>query len=236
VTALSRPADGYARLLQEPPLRERVRQRLEELIVDGTYPVGAHLVETDIAVRLGVSRGPIREALYQMSLNGWIDLRPRQGAFVHRPALEEVLQFFSVRELLECEAARLAAADPSPAIIDLMRTEIKNAKLALKAGDRSALVTANGVFHGYVYQLANNAVLQDLARQLTLKLSWYFWPMAMERPADAWAEHQQLVDAIEQRDASLAVKTMRAHIRATRDLYANSHEQQRSGTESVANA
>ena len=57
-----------------------------------------------------MSRQPVREALQRLNTEGWVDLRPAQGAFVHEPAEEEADQLLSVRTLLEAEAARLAAA------------------------------------------------------------------------------------------------------------------------------
>src|SRR5580698_10674921 len=97
------------------PLRQSVYDALIDLIVSGELPPGQHLVETDIARQLGVSRQPIREALHRMEAEGWVDLRPSQGAFVHVPTDSEVDELLDVRELLETEttirAARRADAD-----------------------------------------------------------------------------------------------------------------------------
>ena len=98
------------RPLQRPvPLRQSVYDALIDLIVGGELPPGQHMVETDLARQLGVSRQPIREALHRMEAEGWVDLRPSQGAFVHVPTDQEVDQLLDVRELLEVETARLAA-------------------------------------------------------------------------------------------------------------------------------
>ena len=70
----------------------------------GSLPPGHHLVEADIAKKLGVSRIPVREGLQLLARDGWIDLRPRQGAFVHQPTAQEVDDVFCVRTLLEVEA------------------------------------------------------------------------------------------------------------------------------------
>ena len=83
-TAVIRP-------LQRPvPLRQSVYDALIDLIVSGDLPPGQHMVETDLARQLGVSRQPIREALHRMEAEGWVDLRPSQGAFVHVPTDSEV--------------------------------------------------------------------------------------------------------------------------------------------------
>jgi DNA-binding FadR family transcriptional regulator len=77
------PSDVLRRLDDTPPLRERILEQLELLIISGSLVPGARLVEGDLADTLGVSRGPIREALQMLWRDGFVDLRPRQGAFVH---------------------------------------------------------------------------------------------------------------------------------------------------------
>src|ERR1700674_39619 len=97
------------------PLRQSVYDTLLNLIASAGLEPAEHLVETDLAGQLGVSRQPIREALHRMEAEGWIDLRPSQGAFVHVPTDQEVDELLDVRTLLEAETARLAAGAASPA-------------------------------------------------------------------------------------------------------------------------
>src|SRR5437879_9700100 len=100
--------NGTVPKLERPgPLRERVYEALLELIVTRSLKPGQHLVETELARLLGVSRQPVREALQRLNTEGWVDLRPAQGAFVHDPTEEEADQLLVVRGLLEAEAARL---------------------------------------------------------------------------------------------------------------------------------
>src|ERR1700739_3125653 len=107
-TAVIRP-------LQRPvPLRPSVYDALIALIVSGDLPPGQHMVETDLARQLGVSRQPIREALHRMEAEGWVDRRPSQAAFVHVPTDAEVDNLLDVRALLEAETARLAAGRATP--------------------------------------------------------------------------------------------------------------------------
>jgi DNA-binding GntR family transcriptional regulator len=211
-------SDGE-KLLQHPPLRERVRDRLERLIVDGVYQPGEHLVETDLAQRLGVSRGPIREALYLLQLQGWVDLRPRQGAFVHQPSYEEVDQFFQVRALLEGETASLAAGKVSAEEVAGLREQIKAARVAIAKKDEGALIRANAEFHGSIHRLAGNPVLLELVSLLDKRLRWYFSPVSLERASSAWDEHELLLDALENGDRRRAVSLTRTHNNLTREAY-----------------
>ncbi|CAM5617496.1 Vitamin B12 import ATP-binding protein BtuD [Streptomyces tendae] len=112
------PAAGcraQARTRALGPLRDRVYEALLELITTRALRPGQHLVESELAGHLGVSRQPVREALQRLNTEGWVDLRPAQGAFVHEPTEEEADQLLTVRTLLEAEAARLAAANASSA-------------------------------------------------------------------------------------------------------------------------
>jgi DNA-binding transcriptional regulator YhcF (GntR family) len=107
--------DATARRVQRPaPLRQAVYDAIVDLIVNGTLQRGQHLVENELAEYLGVSRQPVREALQRLQTDGWIDLRPAQGAFVHTPSEDEVDQLLAVRTVLETYSARLAAENATP--------------------------------------------------------------------------------------------------------------------------
>src|SRR3954470_17355167 len=97
------------RLDPVPPLHHRVHEQLEALIVSRAIAQGARIVESELAEQMGVSRGPVREALQLLARDGFVDLRPRQGSFVHVPTQKEVADFFDVRRALETASVRLAA-------------------------------------------------------------------------------------------------------------------------------
>jgi DNA-binding GntR family transcriptional regulator len=201
------------------PLRQQVYETLEELIIFGLLTPGQHLVEADLAKRLGVSRIPVREALQHLHSNGWVELRQRQGAFVHRPTLEEVDEVFSVRTLLEVESARLAVQNVTKESVKRLRGTTKAGAKALAAGDEESLVKLNSEFHAQVTALAGNRVLAEMIGRLDKRIRWYFASVARSRGADSWKEHEDLIDALESGDARRAAKVMRAHAELTRDAY-----------------
>src|ERR1700678_2922729 len=124
------------RPLQRPvPLRQSVYDALIDLIVGGELPPGQHMVETELARQLGVSRQPVREALHRLEAEGWIDLRPSQGAFVHVPTDHEVDQLLDVRELLEGATARLAARAATPKAVASLREVWREGAAAVESGD-----------------------------------------------------------------------------------------------------
>src|SRR6185295_11955088 len=114
------PQGAVPKLERPGPLRECVYEALLELIITRVLRPGQHLVESELAGHLGVSRQPVREALQRLNTEGWVDLRPAQGAFVHEPTEEEADQLLTVRTLLEAEAARLAAANAGTAGIAVL--------------------------------------------------------------------------------------------------------------------
>lgn len=202
-----------------PTLRERVYTALERLIIDGDLAPGEHLVETDLAHELGVSRGPVREALQTLSRDGWVELRPRQGAFVRQPSEAEVIEFFQVRALLEGECARLAALNVTPAGAARARELLADGWSAVALDEERALVAANSTLHAFITELASNATLCDLTERLRKRSQWYFSRVSVARSSDAWAEHEAVVDAIVQGDADRAAATLRAHIIETQRVY-----------------
>lgn len=213
------PQGAVPKLERPGPLRERVYDALLELITTRTLRPGQHLVETELASHLGVSRQPVREALQRLNTEGWVDLRPAQGAFVHEPTEEEADQLLVVRALLETEAARLAAANaPAKGLARLVEL-CEEGEQAVAADEVDAVVAANAAFHAYVMTLAGNAVLAELAAQVDRRVRWYYTPIARTRGIQSWHEHRELIDAIAARDEARAQHVMRVHTEHTRTSY-----------------
>ena len=201
------------------PLRENIYKRLEELIIFGALEPGHHLVETDIANQLGVSRIPVREALQVLHREGWVDLRPELGAFVHQPTVEEVENTFSITTLLEVESARLAATNVTDESDKSLKAVVLSGKTALIRGDENELVELNSLFHSTVSRMGGNFVLESLIAALDKRIRWYFAPVAKLRGPESWREHQVITDAIVTRDPERASDAMREHIELTRDAH-----------------
>ncbi|MFD4030594.1 GntR family transcriptional regulator [Streptomyces sp. NPDC058637] len=213
------PQGTVPKLERPGPLRERVYETLLELITTRVLGPGRHLVESELAGHLGVSRQPVREALQRLNTEGWVDLRPAQGAFVHEPTEEEADQLLSVRTLLEAEAARLAAANSGKAGIEALQELCAQGERAADADDVDLAVATNAAFHAKVMELAGNVVLAELAAQVDRRVRWYHTPVARQRGARSWIEHRALIEAISSRDERRATEIMRAHTEHTRTAY-----------------
>ncbi|MEW9516075.1 GntR family transcriptional regulator [Streptomyces tubercidicus] len=219
------PQGAVPKLERPGPLRERVYEALLELITTRALRPGQHLVEGELAGQLGVSRQPVREALQRLNTEGWVDLRPAQGAFVHEPTEEEADQLLTVRTLLEAEAAGLAAAGADAAGVAALEDLCAKGERAVLDDDVDGAVVANAEFHAKVMELAGNAVLSELAAQVDRRVRWYYTPIARQRGKQSWTEHRELIAAIGAGDAHRAGAVMRAHTEHTRRTY---HERERS--------
>jgi DNA-binding GntR family transcriptional regulator len=204
---------------QPAPLRDSVYRALEELIIYGSLGPGEHLVETSLARQLHVSRAPVREALQQLHRDGWVDLRPRQGAFVHQPTLREVDETFHVRTMLEVESARLAAVNRTEDGLRELKEALAAGEAAYDEGNERTLVARNSAFHETIARVSGNHVLSEMISRLDKRIRWYFAPVVRQRSLESWKEHREIVDAINARDPELAGELMHRHADQTKAAY-----------------
>jgi DNA-binding GntR family transcriptional regulator len=221
---MTQPAAVTTRTVRPPlerpaPLRQAVYDALAEMIITRELQPGQHLVENELAAQLGVSRQPVREALQRLQNEGWIDLRPALGAYVHVPTDAEADQLLAVRTLLEAESARLAARQATPEQVEQLWELQRTGEKALAEDDREGLVAANAALHAYVVSISGNTVLADLIASVDRRVRWYYLPIARARGKDAWDEHANLIDAIARRNSRRAGDLMRRHTERTREIY-----------------
>ena len=210
---------GERRVARPTPLRQAVYDALAEMIASGSLKPGQHLVESDLAEHLGVSRQPVREALQRLQADGWVELRPAYGAYVHTPTAEEVDQLLGVRSVLEAYSAHDAALHATEEHIARLEELQEAGVAALAADDERALVIANSDFHEFIVEISGNKVLAELISQVQRRVRWYYTPIARPRGKEAWNEHASLIRAIAEGDAEKAQQLMRVHTQRTTEFY-----------------
>lgn len=212
-------APARSRIARPVPLRESVQAAILEMIVSRELRPGQHLVENELATLLGVSRQPVREALQALKNDGWVELRPGHGAFVHAPTSEEADQLLSVRRLLEAESAANAARNADKAGVARLRDIYQRGVEALARDDVEAVIECNAELHAEIARLSGNKVLVELASTVAQRVRWLHTPVARSRGNQSWAEHEALIDAIAAGDAERAGKLMAEHTEHTRISY-----------------
>ncbi len=197
-----------------------VAERLREEIQHGTLAPGTRLRQNDVAQRFGVSTTPVREAFAQLQAEGLVRIDPHRGAVVFHPTVDDVLEFYEIREALESLAVTHAiprlkpdAARDLDALIDRMR-RTEDARKWLRLNDR---------FHLRLYESAGRPRLSSLIDNLRDASAPYIYMFVASRPLSERAneEHQEILDACVRQDPSGAKRAIRDHLRnASRDLAA----------------
>lgn len=148
------PVPPVAPLPASLSLAEGAASSIRENILDGVYQQGQHLVETELAKQLGVSRGPVREALKVLSLEGLVAIEPHRGVFVVRLTELDVWEIYELRAAIESRAAALMAQQPQAEKIDLLREQLASLEASAQEGDVSAVARGDLKFHELLCELS----------------------------------------------------------------------------------
>ncbi|MBX6367767.1 MAG: GntR family transcriptional regulator [Rhodospirillales bacterium] len=204
-----------APVLENLTLWERVYGYLRAEILEGRLEPGAELAEVALAEQLGVSRGPIREAIGRLASEGLVTVRPRRGAVVRSLSKEEFLELYQVREALERMAVQLAV--PRLTAEQLKQLTTLNARMreAARRGDVDAFFEANLSFHALLLEASGNEKLQELYQQLLGQLGRYRLRSLTLRGTlrRSVSEHAAILRAARRGDAERAAQLMAEHIR-----------------------
>jgi DNA-binding GntR family transcriptional regulator len=204
---------------QHQTLEAMVCDELRKWIITGRLAPGTRLVEISIAEELGVSRGPVREAIRTLDREGFVVISPRRGASVADVSVGEALECYEVRIVLEGLAARLAAERRSDDDLGTMRRVLETGEQMLTSDRWDVLANLNNEFHVALAKASGNGQLVDLMTQYAKRIAWMFARSAEQRGPAAWVEHTGIVDAIERRDADAAEAKARRHIERSREQF-----------------
>jgi DNA-binding GntR family transcriptional regulator len=196
-------------------LWQRVYDYLRAEILAGRLEPGVELAEVALAEQLGVSRGPLREAIGRLATEGLVIVRPRRGAVVSPLSKEEFLELYQVREALERMAVKLAVPRLQRDDIAALQMLIDAMAAHAQRGQVPEFFEANAAFHARLVDVSGNARLRDLYRQLVDQLSRYRTRSLRLRGnlQRSIAEHAAILRAAKRGDAERAAHLMSEHIR-----------------------
>jgi DNA-binding GntR family transcriptional regulator len=199
---------------------EQVRRR----ILDNVWPPGHRALEQEVALALGMSRTPVREAVLRLQNEGLVEVIPRHGMRVLPVSPNDMRDIYQILTALECMAAELLAQrKPGDDELAPLVAATQAMDEALQADDLDAWAAADERFHAHLVELAGNRQLQATvlnywdrahrARMFTLRLR--------PKPVNSTQEHMQMLDRLRAGDATGAANVTRAHReRASRELVA----------------
>jgi DNA-binding GntR family transcriptional regulator len=194
-----------------------VIEAITEGVKDGQYAPGQRLVEADLTRELGVSRGPLREALGRLAAQGIVVNEPYRGAVVRKLTRADIVDLFQIREVLEGEAARLAAlsieeGDHRRRVV----ASLKTLERFKRRPDTYAYMDENTRFHELVVELSGNKLLARLIGELQVhafRLLLRRLVAESDAVGDSIREHEAVAWAILGGDGRAAEREMRKHVR-----------------------
>jgi DNA-binding GntR family transcriptional regulator len=194
-------------------LSDRVKEHIVEAVLNGDLKPGDRIVESSMARQLGVSQAPVREAIRDLVLLGFLETQPYKGTSVRSFTPEELWETYTVRAALESLAARLAASHLTDEDVRALRGILDQMMRAAERQDRDRLVELDNLFHEKILQISKNRTLYQFWK--TLQFST--WTIVTYRkgsydPAYLAARHEELLKALESRDPEEAMHAMQHHI------------------------
>ncbi len=216
---VSRPAHT-----EQPSMVDQAYAEIRHRILDNIWPPEFQALEQEVALMLGMSRTPVREALIRLQREGLVDVVPRRGMRVLPLSPSDMREIYEVLTALECMAVEIVAKR-GPSAEELLPLDLATQAMAqaLAVDDLDAWARADEAFHEQLVMLSGNRQLHQTvlnywdrahrARMFTLRLR--------PKPINSTQEHLALVERLRAGDVEGAVQENRAHRqRASRELLA----------------
>jgi len=171
------------------------------------------LDERQLALDLGVSRTPVREALAQLEREGFVRAIPRRGIYVVRKTRREVIELITAWAALECMAARLATLNASDREIGALRQMFATFEAGAERAKLDEYSEVNIEFHQTIIRMSHNQVLIDMAENLFTHMRMIRRKTIGEkdRAARSIRDHMHIIEALEARNTNRAEELVRSH-------------------------
>ncbi|MCJ7799243.1 MAG: GntR family transcriptional regulator [Polaromonas sp.] len=203
-----------------------VREEIAGIIASGELSSGDRINESELATRLGISRGPVREACRSLEEAGLLVSVVNQGVFVREMSLEDARELYQVRGALSGLIGRLAAEHATSASLDTLRVLVDAMNKAADQQDLSGYYKLNLEFHDLLMKIANNRMLADLYLSV-IKQTHLFRRRGLVQQGSLKTsnqEHQAILEALERHDGAAAEQALTLHVAKGWTRLANSIE------------
>ncbi|MFI1462273.1 GntR family transcriptional regulator [Nocardia carnea] len=186
---------------------------LRDMILDGTLAPGERLNEVQLSQALGISRGPLREAIQRLASEGLVEAVTHRGAYVRSFSANELTEFYELRIALETHAVRLAARQTPQERIDELNQLLDNTESSM-GQDAAATYPADQDFHAQLAGLAAKPPLLNALTEVGRKIQLARARSAHQprRARTALDEHRAIVAALSSRDGDHAAALLEAHL------------------------
>jgi DNA-binding GntR family transcriptional regulator len=208
--------------LKREPAAVIIANRLTEAVMDGTLAPGQQLGEVELASRLGVSRGPLREAMQRLVQQGILRSEPHRGVFVASLTADDVRDIYLARTAIESAACRLVLRGDPRRTADLLTEAHRAMAEAAARGDHAELAEADMELHQILVAESGSPRLKRMAATLLVETRMCLSALAVQHtaPTDLVQEHAAIIDALRRADEPLLLSLLDAHMQDAVDRLA----------------
>lgn len=206
-----------------------VYQELRHKIITKQMKPGQRLPEVNIAVQMGVSRTPVREALRRLASEGLVLIIPNSGARLVSPSKREVENAYLVREQLECLAVRLAARSVADKHLRRLEESILSEEQAFKEKNLEQYLEINESFHRIIADASGNRILGEYIDNILARTNVFivfYDPFYDIETNPSIEEHRGILKALQEKDEEKAVSLMKDHLKVSQEMLAEPGEEE----------
>lgn len=207
------PANGQG------PMKRQAYNALKRLLVSGPVDPGLFLSERQLAKQLGMSNTPVRAALERLEAEGYIAISPQQGIVVRELSIQEIIDHYELREVLEAYAVRKLAGHLTAEQVGRVQAVLDEQRRNLETGDLDWNVELDAQFHTLFCDFLGNDQITRVMLQLRDKIHRAIVSIAKRdqgRMAASYEEHRAIADAVIAGEADRAATLLIAHLEAGR--------------------
>jgi DNA-binding GntR family transcriptional regulator len=193
-------------------LSELAYSRIKKMIAEHRFSPGARINVEELTRKFGASRTPIWEAIRRLEQEGLVRNVPNRGVFLVELTREAAVELYTVREVLEGMAARLAVRRITGRMVDRMEESLREQEKVVAEDNLVGYSRSDFVFHSVVYAACGNTVLKEMLESIKNKAR----PLAMQITPilpELLEDHREIVRALRLRDPDLAEAAFRSHNR-----------------------
>lgn len=203
---------GSLEPLIRPSVADQVFDALRSRILALELPPNTKLSEVDVARQMGVSRQPVRDAFYRLSKLGFILIRPQRATTVSQISSNAVMQARFIRAAIEAETVRVACDRLTPTDHAALRNLLDQQRAVMQAQDPLAFHALDDQFHRELCERAGCGFAWEIIRENKSHMDRVRFLSLAFASQDAFGDHVAILDAIEARNAPLAMQHMQLHL------------------------
>ena len=194
---------------------------IKEEILAGNYKIGEHIYEGEVAMKLGISRAPVREAIRELENEGILTTKPRKGTYVTDYTLEDMKEVFDIRLLLENNINKILIYEDKLTEKDFKHLEhlveemVEIAESSYDDNKKSILINKKDMdFHRFIWQKSGSQrrvkILESMFFQLRIAMLYDMYETG--NFLQSATDHYDIIDALRSKDIDRCKKALREHI------------------------